>query len=118
MYSGLACLIIHPSMTLVKLIMIGHCCDCLGGRLNCLVSTCWLIVYPRFCSSREDPIPKWVINLSSKPLTPGQRSVLGKGPNSAVSLRQPPNLEYITAIEAACNKLRQQDAEEPGADIN
>ena len=24
--------------------MIGHCCDCLGGKLNCLASTCWLIV--------------------------------------------------------------------------
>ena len=32
--------------------------------------------------------------------------------------RQPPNLEYITAIEAACTKLSQQDAEELRADIN
>ena len=31
---------------------------------------------------------------------------------------QPPNLEYITAIEAACTKLSQQDAEELRADIN
>ena len=30
----------------------------------------------------------------------------------------PPNLEYITAIEAACTKLSQQDAEELRADIN
>ena len=36
----------------------------------------------------------------------------------AVTLRQPPNLEYITAIEAACTKLSQQDAEELRADIN
>ena len=35
-----------------------------------------------------------------------------------VTPRQPPNLEYITAIEAACTKLRQQDAEELRADIN
>ena len=35
---------VYLSMTFVKLIMIGHCCDCLGGRLNCLGSTCWLIV--------------------------------------------------------------------------
>ena len=27
--------------------MIGHCCDHLGGRLNCLASTCWLIVISR-----------------------------------------------------------------------
>ena len=66
----------------------------------------------------EDPNPKWVINLSSKPLPPAQRSVLAKGPNFAVSPRQPPNLEYITIIEAACTKLHQQDAEEPRAEVN
>ena len=45
-------------------------------------------------------------------------SVLAKGPNFAVSPKQPSNLEYITAIEAACTKLSQQDAEELRADIN
>ena len=35
-----------------------------------------------------------------------------------VTPRQPPNLEYITAIEAACAKLSQQDAEELRANIN
>ena len=69
-------------------------------------------------SSMEEPNPKWVINLSSKPLTQAQRSVLAKGPNFAVSPRHPPNLEYITAIESACTKLSQQDAEELRADIN
>ena len=69
-------------------------------------------------SSNEEPNPKWVINLSNKPLTPAQRSILAKGPNFAVTPRQPPNLEYITAIEAACTKLSQQDAEELRADIN
>ena len=69
-------------------------------------------------SSNEEPNPKWVINLSNKPLTPVQRSVLAKGPNFAVTPRQPPNLEYITAIEAACTKLSQQDAEELRADVN
>ena len=47
-------------------------------------------------SSSEDPNPKWVINLSSKPLTQAQRSVLAKGPNFVVSPKDPPNLEYIT----------------------
>ena len=32
--------------------------------------------------------------------------------------KQPPNLEYKTAIEAACTKLSQQDAEEPRAEVN
>ena len=44
-------------------------------------------------SSNEEPNPKWVINLSNKPLTPAQRSVLAKGPNFVVTPRQPPNLE-------------------------
>ena len=66
----------------------------------------------------EEPNPKWVINLSSKPLTKVQRSVLAKSPNFVVSPKHPPNLEYITAIEAACTKLSQQDVEEIRADIN
>ena len=36
---------------------------------------------PQGSSPREEPNPKWVINLSSKPLTNAQRSVLAKGPN-------------------------------------
>ena len=51
-------------------------------------------------------------------MTPAQRSVLAKGPNFAVIPKQPPNLEYITAIEAACTKLSQQDAEELRAEVN
>ena len=73
---------------------------------------------PQGSSSSEEPKPKWVINLSSKPLTPAQRSVLAKGPNFVVTPRYPPNLEYITAIEAACTKLSQQDAEELRTNIN
>ena len=73
---------------------------------------------PQGSSPLEEPNPKWVINLSSKPLTKAQRSVLAKGPNFAVSPKHPPNLWYITAIEAACTKLSQQDAEELRADIN
>ena len=49
---------------------------------------------------------------------PAQKSVLAKGPNFAVTPRHLPNLEYITAIEAACTELSQQDAEELRADIN
>ena len=69
-------------------------------------------------NSLEDPNPKWVINLSSKPLNHTQRSVLAKGPNFRVTPRHPPNLEYIMAIETACTKLGQQDAEELRAEIN
>ena len=73
---------------------------------------------PQGSSPLEEPNPKWVINLSSKPLTKAQRSVLAKDPNFVVSPKHPPNLEYITAIEAACTKLSQQDAEELRANVN
>ena len=51
-------------------------------------------------------------------MTQTQRSFLAKGPNFAVSPKHPPNLEYITAIEAACTKLSQQDAKELRDNIN
>ena len=66
----------------------------------------------------KNPTLSWSINLSNKPLTPAQRSVLAKEPNFVVTPRQPPNLEYITATEAACTKLSQKDAEDLRADIN
>ena len=56
--------------------------------------------------------------MSSKPITPAQRSVLAKGPIFAVNPKHPPNLQYITAIEAPCTNLSQQDTEELKADIN
>ena len=69
-------------------------------------------------NSLEDPNPKLVVHLSSKPLTHTQRSVLAKGPNFVVTPRHPPNLEYIMAIESVCIKLGQQDAEELRTEIN
>ena len=58
-------------------------------------------------NSLEDPNPKWVMNLSSKPFTQTQRSVLAKGPHFVVSPRHHPNLEYIMGIESVCTKLGQ-----------
>ena len=66
----------------------------------------------------EEPNVRWVINLSSKPLTQALRSILAKGPSFAFSPRHPPNIGYITAIESACTKLSQQVAKELRADIN
>ena len=63
-------------------------------------------------------ISKWVINLSSTNLTPAQKAVLAKGPNFAISPNNIPNLEYITAIESMCPKLKEDDAMELRADIN
>ena len=61
---------------------------------------------------------KCVINLSNTLLIPAQESLLTKGPNYAIAPINPPNLDYITAIETACQKLTDQDAEELRADIN
>ena len=55
---------------------------------------------------------KWVINISSKPLTQAQEKLLAHGPNYAVVPRSPPIAEYIAAIEQACSKLQQGEAEE------
>ena len=49
---------------------------------------------------------KWVINISSKPLTQAQKKLLAHGPNYAVVPRSPPITEYIAAIEQACSKLQ------------
>ena len=43
-------------------------------------------------------VNKWVINLSSVPLTPTQESLLSKGPNFALSPSYPPNVEFISSI--------------------
>ena len=69
-------------------------------------------------SASERDINKWVINLSKTELTPAQKSLLTKGPNFAISPNNIPNLEYITAIESMCPKLKEEDASELGANIN
>ena len=55
---------------------------------------------------------KWVRNLSNTHLTQAQESLLAKVLHFAISPQNTPNLDYITAIETACQKLNNQDAEE------
>ena len=45
---------------------------------------------------------EWVGNLSSSPLIPAQVSLLSKGPNFALAPTNPPNVEFISAVKAAC----------------
>ena len=54
----------------------------------------------------------WVKNLPDKPLTEAQECLLAHEPNFTIIPRCPPNGEYIVAIEHACSKLNQGDAEE------
>ena len=56
------------------------------------------------------PVPdiirkKWVINLSSKPLSDGEQSLLQKGPKFAVSSSQIPLTEYIAVTKRICDEL-------------
>ena len=55
---------------------------------------------------------KWVINLSSIPLTKEQENLLSHGPNFAISLKKPPLGDYILNIEKACQSLDTNTAEE------
>ena len=55
---------------------------------------------------------KWVVNLSSIPLTKEQESLLSHGPNFAISPKNPPLGEYIMNIEKACQSLDTNTAEE------
>ena len=61
---------------------------------------------------------KWVINLSKTELTEGQKSVLAKGPNFSTAPKYIPNVDYITAVESICSKLKEEDAMELRSDVN
>ena len=51
-------------------------------------------------------------------ITEAQESLLAKGPNFAITPVNIPNVDYITAIESVCPKLKEEDAMELRADIN
>ena len=61
---------------------------------------------------------KWVVNLSKSPLTPTLESPLSRGPNFALAPTNPPNVEFITAVELVCQRLFKQDLQELRAEIN
>ena len=60
---------------------------------------------------------KWVINLSSAPLSQVQASLLAYGPGYAVIPKHPPYGDYIVAIEKACSTMEPNSAEELRAEI-
>ena len=55
---------------------------------------------------------KWVINISSKPLSQDQEKLLAHGPNFAVVPKDPPITQYVVAVENVCSKLEEGKAEE------
>ena len=60
---------------------------------------------------------KWVINLSSIPLTQEQVSLLAHGPNFVVTPQKPPYGDNISSIERACQSFDSNRAEELRSDI-
>ena len=48
---------------------------------------------------------KWVVNVSKSPLAPAQESLLSRGPNFALAPTNPPNVESISAVDSACQRL-------------
>ena len=75
---------------------------------NCQIKKfTYLQKQPRY---RNTPVPdiirkKWVINLSSKPHSDGEQSLLQKGPKFAVSSSKVPLTEYIAITKRICDEL-------------
>ena len=72
----------------------------------------YLQEHPRY---RNTPVPdiirkKWVINLSSKPLSDGEQSLLQKGPKFTVSSSKVPLTEYIAVTKRICDELSENTA--------
>ena len=78
------------------------------------ITKSWQIKSSIICNNNSDtentPVPdiirkKWVINLSSKPLSNGEQSILQKGPKFAVSSSKVPITEYIAVTKRICDEL-------------
>ena len=59
----------------------------------------------------------WVRNLSKTPLTNAQEKVLARGPYFTIVPKEPPVIEYVVAIEKACQQLKQGEVEELRGEI-
>ena len=59
----------------------------------------------------------WVRNLSKMLLTDAEERLLAHGPNFSIVPKEPPILEYITAIEKSCSQLQRGKVEELRGEI-
>ena len=55
---------------------------------------------------------KWFINISDKPLSADEESLLAHRSNFVIVLKDQPIVQYVAAIEHACTKLEEGKAEE------
>ena len=87
---------------------------------NTMTATTTTSTMPTFNSNPDAPTGssnKWVINLSSKPLTPAQSSLLSRGTNFAITPKHPHRSLHHT-IEETCTKLTQGEAEKLRVEIS
>ena len=68
-------------------------------------------------NTNDNANKKWVIHLSSTPLTSTQDVLLAHGPDFVMAHLNPPYLECIAAIECVWQSLNTNEAEELRADI-
>ena len=59
----------------------------------------------------------WVRYFSKTPLTDAQQCLLSHGPNFVIVPKEPPNCEYIAAMEKVCQQLTQGKAEDLRGEI-
>ena len=59
---------------------------------------------------KEEVKERWVKNLSHRPLSKDEVSLLRKGGGFAITPNELPNMEYITVIEQACRNLAKGEA--------
>ena len=65
----------------------------------------------------ETGVTSGLETVSKTPLTKAQEQVLARRPNFAIVPKVPPVLEYIAAIEKACQQLKQGEVEELRGEI-
>ena len=66
----------------------------------------WLLSSSSNCSADSVEDDRWVVNISSKPLTTAQMSVLWKGLNFAPALKRIPVPSIVAAIEQGLRKVK------------
>ena len=86
-----------------------------GGRSNNIHSSKDDQPYPYSNNQQQNNRQnknKWVINICDKPLSADEERLLAHGPNFAIVPKDPPIIQYMAAIENACTKLEEGQADE------
>ena len=93
----------------------GGCSD--KGQVRSSSKSSSLSSYMHREDTMTEDTKKWVRNLSDTPLTEDQERLLAQGPKFSIRPRQPPVSEYISAVEQACSRLSQGEADEMRVEV-